>query len=200
QALDMLPAFAPCGHIGTLGVGLGAWQQPGERTTPDVLSVHALLADLRERGARSAAMEVSSHALDQGRVDGLRFEVAAFSNLTRDHLDYHLTMQAYGAAKARLFSHPGLRAAVINVDDGFGRELVAKLDPALDCWTVSAAGAQARLAASELVCAEDGLRFTLNEDAQRLPVRSPLIGRFNLDNLLLVAGSLRALGVGLVEV
>ena len=200
QALDALPEFAPCGHIGTLGVGLGAWRQPGERTTPDVLSVHALLADLRERGARSAAMEVSSHALDQGRVDGLRFEVAAFSNLTRDHLDYHLTMEAYGAAKARLFSHPGLRSAVINIDDGFGRELLARLDPALQCWTVSAAGAPARLRATDVVCAEDGLHFVLNEDSQRQLVRSRLLGRFNVDNLLLVAGCLRALGLELAQV
>jgi UDP-N-acetylmuramoyl-L-alanyl-D-glutamate--2,6-diaminopimelate ligase len=200
QALDTLPDLAPCGHIGTLGAGLGDWRQHGERTTPDVLSVHALLAELRERGARSAAMEVSSHALDQGRVDGVRFEVAAFSNLTRDHLDYHLTMEAYGAAKARLFAHPGLRAAVINIDDGFGRALVAQLDPALQCWTVSAAGADARLRASGVLCADDGLRFALIEGDQQCAVHSRLLGRFNVDNLLLVAGCLRALGLPLDQV
>ena len=200
QALDALPEFAPCGHIGTLGAGLGDWRQAGERTTPDVLSVHALLADLRERGARSAAMEVSSHALDQGRVDGVRFEVAAFSNLTRDHLDYHLTMEAYGAAKARLFSHPGLRSAVINIDDGFGRELLARLAPALQCWTVSAAGGPARLSATDVVCTDEGLHFVLHEDGQVQPVRCRLLGRFNVDNLLLVAGCLRALGLDLTRV
>jgi UDP-N-acetylmuramoyl-L-alanyl-D-glutamate--2,6-diaminopimelate ligase len=200
QALGKLPEFAPCGHIGTLGAGLGDWRQDGERTTPDVLSVHALLAELRDRGARSAAMEVSSHALDQGRVDGVRFEVAAFSNLTRDHLDYHLSMQAYGAAKARLFEHPGLRSAVINIDDGFGRALLARLDPMLQCWTVSAAGAAAGLRATDVVCADDGLHFALNEGDERLPVRSRLLGRFNVDNLLLVAGCLRALGLSLGQV
>ncbi|MCB1565151.1 MAG: UDP-N-acetylmuramoyl-L-alanyl-D-glutamate--2,6-diaminopimelate ligase, partial [Xanthomonadales bacterium] len=82
-------------------------------------------------GARVVAMEVSSHALDQGRVDGVRFDVAVFSNLTQDHLDYHGDMQAYGAAKARLFQRSGLRAAVVNLDDPFGRELFATLSDSL---------------------------------------------------------------------
>ncbi|MCK7593963.1 UDP-N-acetylmuramoyl-L-alanyl-D-glutamate--2,6-diaminopimelate ligase [Pseudomarimonas salicorniae] len=201
QALSGTPDFAPCGHIGTLGVGLADWRLEGERTTPDVLSVHRLLADLEQRGARSAAMEVSSHALDQGRVDGIRFDVAAFSNLTRDHLDYHGSMEAYGAAKARLFAHPGLRAAVINLDDGFGRELAGGLDPALDAWTVSAAGnPAARLRAEQVRCAADGLHFDLVEGAQRFALHAALVGRFNVDNLMLVAGCLRALGRPLAEV
>ena len=115
----------PAGTIGTLGAGRVGRIVEGERTTPDVLSVHALLGRLRADGAQAVAMEVSSHALDQGRVDGVRFEVAVFTNLTRDHLDYHGTMEAYGEAKARLFAMPGLKAAVFNIDDAFGARLAA---------------------------------------------------------------------------
>ncbi len=95
----------------------------GERTTPDAISVQALLAEFRDAGATHVAMEVSSHALEQGRVGAVDFEVAAFTNLTRDHLDYHGSMEAYGEAKAKLFAWPALKAAVINIDDAFGREL-----------------------------------------------------------------------------
>ncbi len=184
----------PCGSIGTLGIGFGADLEPGERTTPDVVAVHAALARLRDRGARAVAMEVSSHALDQGRVDGVRFELAVFSNLSRDHLDYHGTMEAYGAAKARLFARPELAAAVINVDDDFGRGLVGRLAPTLPAWTVSAAGrAGARLRATDVVLDAAGIAFDLHEGERRHAVRSPLYGRFNVDNLMAVAGCLRAL-------
>ena len=105
------------GSIGTLGAGLYGAVVPTGFTTPLVLQLHALLAQLRDAGAQAVAMEVSSHALDQGRVDGVHFDVAVFTNLTRDHLDYHGDMQAYGAAKAKLLAWPGLRAAVVNLDD-----------------------------------------------------------------------------------
>jgi UDP-N-acetylmuramoyl-L-alanyl-D-glutamate--2,6-diaminopimelate ligase len=101
----------PSAYIGTLGLGrIGALEAP-THTTPDVISVHRALAALRAQGVRDVAMEVSSHALDQGRVAGVRFHTAAFTNLTRDHLDYHGSMEAYGAAKARLFAVPDLRIA-----------------------------------------------------------------------------------------
>jgi UDP-N-acetylmuramoyl-L-alanyl-D-glutamate--2,6-diaminopimelate ligase len=192
QALERLGL--PAGTIGTLGAGRVGRIVEGERTTPDVLSVHALLAQLRDDGARAVAMEVSSHALDQGRVDGVRFEVAVFSNLTRDHLDYHGTMDAYGEAKARLFGWPTLRGAVLNIDDAFGRTLAARVPEGLR-WTVSAAGnATARLRADGLTLTADGLRFELVEGVERAAIASPLLGRFNADNLLAVAGALRALG------
>jgi len=201
QALEALGT--PAGTIGTLGAGRVGAIVEGERTTPDVLSVHALLARLRADGARAVAMEVSSHALDQGRVDGVRFEVAVFSNLTRDHLDYHGSMAAYGAAKAGLFAWPTLAGAVVNVDDAFGREIAAALP--VEPWTVSAAGdATARLRAEGLALTPDGLRFELIEQGvvsvaagiveSRASIVSPLLGRFNADNLLAVAGALRALG------
>ena len=198
QALERLGT--PAGSIGTLGAGRVGRLVEGERTTPDVLSVHALLAALREDGARAVAMEVSSHALDQGRVDGVRFEVAVFSNLTRDHLDYHGTMAAYGDAKATLFAWPGLAAAVLNLDDGFGRMLAARV-PAAMRWTVSAAGAaDARLRAESLALTGEGLRFDLVEGDARAAIASPLLGRFNADNLLAVAGTLRAMGFAFAEV
>src|SRR5450631_2480133 len=114
-------------YIGTIGWGrIGSLQVP-THTTPDVVSVHRQLSILRAQGVRDVAMEVSSHALDQGRVDGVRFHSAALTNLTRDHLDYHPTMRAYGEAKARLFASSGLQHIVINVGDAFGRELAGTL-------------------------------------------------------------------------
>ncbi|MBS3959829.1 MAG: UDP-N-acetylmuramoyl-L-alanyl-D-glutamate--2,6-diaminopimelate ligase [Xanthomonadaceae bacterium] len=201
EALERLGT--PAGSIGTLGAGRVGRLVAGERTTPDVLSVHALLAGLRDAGAKAVAMEVSSHALDQGRVDGVRFALAVFTNLSRDHLDYHGDMAAYGAAKARLFAWPGLPAMVLNLDDAFGRGLASTLPARLShdghvsiaCWTVSAAGdPAARLRAEGLVLAPDGLRFDLVEGGCRAAIASPLLGRFNADNLLAVAGALRALG------
>ena len=193
QALERLGT--PAGTIGTLGAGRVGRIVEGERTTPDVISVHALLGRLRDEGARAVAMEVSSHALDQGRVDGVRFEVAVFSNLTRDHLDYHGTMAAYGDAKAKLFAWPTLQGAVVNLDDDFGRTLAARLPEAFR-WTVSANGdPAARLRAEGLALTADGLRFDLVEGTARATIDSPLLGRFNADNLLAVAGALRALGV-----
>src|SRR5690606_11066265 len=112
-----------CGVIGTLGSGIpGALLDHG-MTTPDALAVQAQLASLLAQGAERVCMEVSSHALEQGRVAALQFDVGVFTNLSRDHLDYHGDMASYGAAKARLFSQS--RAAVINLDDSFGRQLAA---------------------------------------------------------------------------
>ncbi len=92
-------------------------------TTPDAALLQQMLADYRAAGAQAVAMEVSSHGIDQGRVNGVAFDVALFTNLSRDHLDYHATMAAYGAAKAKLFAWPGLRVGVINADDAFGQSL-----------------------------------------------------------------------------
>lgn len=183
------------GSIGTLGSGLHGHLAAGERTTPDVLQVHRLLAQMREQGATDVAMEVSSHALDQGRVDAVAFQVAVFSNLTRDHLDYHGTMQAYGAAKAKLFRWPGLGAAVLNLDDPFAAELRRTVADGVPVIGVSARGvAEATLAAEQVEAGDDGLRFVLRVGATRLPLRTALVGRFNVDNLLAVAGTLHALG------
>jgi len=193
QAWDRLGTRA--GSIGTLGAGLVGAVEPTGFTTPLVLQMHALLADLRGQGAQAVAMEVSSHALDQGRVDAVHYDVAVFTNLTRDHLDYHGDMASYGAAKARLFHRPGLKAAVVNLDDPFGMRLLAGLSPQVQGIGLSSRGATAaRVRAEELVLDGRGIGFTLVIGDAREPVRSSLLGRFNVDNLLAVAGSLYALG------
>ncbi len=184
------------GSIGTLGVGLYGKAVPTGFTTPLVLQVHELLAQLRDAGARAVAMEVSSHALDQGRVAGVHFDVGVFTNLTRDHLDYHGDMAHYGAAKARLFAWPGLKAAVVNLDDAFGRQLFAGLGADVAAVGVSSRGqAGAAVSASRLQLDNRGICFQLELDGQHFPVQSPLLGRFNVDNLLAVAGALHALDV-----
>ena len=181
--------------VGTLGAGLHGEVRPTGFTTPQVLQLHGLLAGLRDAGARAVAMEVSSHALDQGRVDGVHFDVAVFTNLTRDHLDYHGDMDSYGAAKARLFAWPGLRAAVLNLDDALGRRLRSQLPAGLRSLGLSSRGAAgADLRAEDVTLDNAGIAFDLVVDGDRHPVRSPLLGRFNVDNLLAVAGALHALG------
>ncbi|TCT24679.1 UDP-N-acetylmuramoylalanyl-D-glutamate--2,6-diaminopimelate ligase [Thermomonas haemolytica] len=182
------------GTLGTLGAGIWPKAVPTGFTTPLVLRLHALLAELRDEGASAVAMEVSSHALDQGRVDGVHFDVAVFTNLTRDHLDYHGDMARYGAAKAKLFDWPGLRAAAVNLDDAFGRELFAAVQGKVRALGFSSRGAPgASVRAEELVLDAGGIGFLLHAGGQAHPVRSPLLGRFNVDNLLGVATTLFAL-------
>jgi len=184
------------GTVGTLGAGLYGETVATGFTTPLVLQMHALLAQLREAGAESVAMEVSSHALDQGRVDAVHFDVGVFTNLSRDHLDYHGDMETYGAAKARLFSRDGLRAAVVNLDDDYGRGLFERLPRGVQAIGTSARGdAAARVRADALVLDASGIAFDLQVDDARHPVHSPLLGRFNVANLLAVAGVLAFQGV-----
>ncbi|MBN7135237.1 UDP-N-acetylmuramoyl-L-alanyl-D-glutamate--2,6-diaminopimelate ligase [Lysobacter enzymogenes] len=183
-----------CGTIGTLGAGLYGQVVPNGFTTPLVLPLHELLAGMRDAGAAAVAMEVSSHALDQGRVAGVHFDVGVFTNLTRDHLDYHGDMASYGAAKARLFAWPGLKAAAINLDDEFGRELIAQLPKRVRAIGLSSRGqAGASVRADKLSFDSAGIGFDLVVAGKAHPVASRLLGRFNVDNLLAVAGALYAL-------
>jgi UDP-N-acetylmuramoyl-L-alanyl-D-glutamate--2,6-diaminopimelate ligase len=191
QALSRLGHTAA--SIGTLGAGLYGALDEGERTTPDAISVQRLLARFRDQGATHVAMEVSSHALEQGRVGAVGFEVAAFTNLTRDHLDYHGTMEAYGAAKAKLFAFPGLKAAAINVDDAFGRALADGLPGSLRVLRTSVGGA-ADVSAADVVTSAEGLTFELRTPWGAHAIRSALLGRFNVANLLAVVACLGALG------
>ncbi len=185
--------------IGTLGAGFIGKLEAGERTTPDAISMQALLARFRDAGASHVAMEVSSHALDQGRVNAVDFEVAVFTNLTRDHLDYHATMENYGAAKAKLFACPTLRAAVINADDAFGRELVAKLPTHVRALRY-AIDAQAEIRAHDVRASGEGLTFEMTTPWGAGEIRSALLGRFNVYNLLAVTGCLGALGYTFVQI
>jgi UDP-N-acetylmuramoyl-L-alanyl-D-glutamate--2,6-diaminopimelate ligase len=192
QALSLGGTTA--GTIGTLGAGLYGKLVEGERTTPDVIAVHGFLADMRDAGASHVAMEVSSHALDQGRVDAVAFDVAVFTNLTRDHLDYHGSMEAYGEAKAKLFTWPTLSAAVINCDDVFSETLIEMLSSDINLIALSSRGHEAaNLQARNVRLNAGGISFDLCRAEKVLPVHSPLLGRFNVDNLLAVAGSLLAL-------
>ena len=197
-------AFAQLGKraatIGTLGAGLHGALHAGERTTPDVIRVHGLMAEFRDAGATHVAMEVSSHALDQHRVDGIHFDVAVFTNLTRDHLDYHGTMEAYGAAKAKLFAWPGLRAAVINVDDAFGRELATRIPAGVQIIRCGIDNADAEVRANDVHTHSDGIDFHLATPWGEAPVHSALLGRFNVANLLAVAGVLGALDVSFAQI
>jgi UDP-N-acetylmuramoyl-L-alanyl-D-glutamate--2,6-diaminopimelate ligase len=194
QALTLLGRSAAT--IGTLGAGMYGATSDGERTTPDVISVHRLLAQFVAAGAGHVVMEVSSHALEQGRVDAVAIDIGAFTNLSRDHLDYHATMENYYAAKARLFQRDGMATAVINLDDPAGRKLLADGPRAAQVLTCSAAGdAAADLRASGLEASAAGIRFDLHTPWGSGALQSPLLGRFNVDNLLTVAACLGANGI-----
>ncbi len=195
-----------CGVVGTLGVGEPAPAgTPAQAlaatglTTPDPLALQQALAGFVARGLVACALEASSIGLQEGRLAGTRIDVALFTNFTRDHLDYHGTMQAYWAAKRRLFDWPGLRAAVINVDDPMGARLAAELAGSpVSCWTVSARG-DARLVARQARMEDGGLAFELHEAGARASVRTALIGDFNVHNLLGVVAALRASGLCLAD-
>ncbi|WP_205231137.1 UDP-N-acetylmuramoyl-L-alanyl-D-glutamate--2,6-diaminopimelate ligase [Azospira oryzae] len=193
-----------CAVIGTLGNGFPDALGEAANTTPDALALHRLLAEYKAAGAVACAMEVSSIGLDQGRCHGTRFSVAVFTNLTRDHLDYHGTMAAYGAAKERLFAWPELNEAVINLDDPFGRELLAQTTASLRIgYTLEgrqAPEADWLLSAENLRHGAEGLAFTLIAPQGRVEVETGLVGRYNVANLLAVAGALLALGLPLETV
>jgi UDP-N-acetylmuramoyl-L-alanyl-D-glutamate--2,6-diaminopimelate ligase len=182
------------GYLGTLGHGVDGRLHSADLTTPDCISFHRQLRELADEGASHVIAEVSSHALDQDRVAGVRFATVAFTNLSRDHLDYHPDLAAYGAAKARLFAGDA-RTAVINLDDAFGRELAGRLPPGTRLLGVSLGGAAgAELRGTCGPAGADGLRLELRLGAGQAEVRSPLWGRFNAENLLLAAGILVASG------
>ncbi|MGR6743401.1 UDP-N-acetylmuramoyl-L-alanyl-D-glutamate--2,6-diaminopimelate ligase [Microbacterium sp. F1-18] len=179
--------------IGTLGAGLFGALAKTSLTTPSVVDMHELLADIRHAGADAVAIELSSHALTQGRVDGCHFDIAAFTNLTRDHLDYHESMEAYGQAKQRIFHLPGVRAAVRNLDDPYVAGIA--LPTGLTDVGVSTVGAPtATIRADNIRVRPDGADFILTIDGESYDVASPLIGRFNVDNLAMTAGVLHAQG------
>jgi UDP-N-acetylmuramoyl-L-alanyl-D-glutamate--2,6-diaminopimelate ligase len=190
-------------YIGTLGWGRIEALAAQAHTTPDVVTVHRQLAELRAQGVRDVAMEVSSHALDQGRVDAVRFHSAAFTNLTRDHLDYHASMHAYGAAKARLFERADLKQVVINIGDAFGRELARRVSGRAPLTAVWLGAGGAGWIADRSLHAEDvatdltGLSMTVRGSAGTCRVSTRLLGRFNAENSLIVLACLVGLDVPL---
>ena len=216
QALTVLGQR--CGLVGTLGIGEPPRAAPGGEpprhgrpgsiestglTTPDPVTLQAGFRRMVDAGFAACAIEASSIGLAEHRLAGTTITVAQFTNLTRDHLDYHGDMTSYWAAKRALFGWPELQAAVVNIDDARGAELALGLAHArgaagIDLWTTSVAG-PARLQAADLGYIDAGLAFTLVEGDARVAVRSALIGDYNASNLLAVLGALRALGVPLAQ-
>ncbi|MEB2346987.1 MAG: UDP-N-acetylmuramoyl-L-alanyl-D-glutamate--2,6-diaminopimelate ligase [Comamonadaceae bacterium] len=192
-----LPALGGCGLIGTLGVGIAPDLRSTGLTTPDAVRLQAVLADFVRQGVGACALEASSIGIVEQRLAGTRIDTALFTNLTQDHLDYHGSMQAYWEAKRALFDWPGLRAAVVNVDDAHGAALhTALAGRALDLWSVALA-APARLRADGVHHGAAGLAFTVVEGAAAVPLATRLVGRYNVSNLLGVIAALRSLGVPL---
>ncbi|MCC6196203.1 MAG: UDP-N-acetylmuramoyl-L-alanyl-D-glutamate--2,6-diaminopimelate ligase [Burkholderiales bacterium] len=196
QALDACGRRAAV--LGTLGNGFVGALAPASHTTPDVTVLHELLGQLLAAGAKAVAMEVSSHGLDQGRVNGVAFDVALFTNLTRDHLDYHQTMAAYGAAKAKLFAWPGLRTAVINADDPFGQSLVDHARARGQRVLTYGFGA-ADIAAMPVSMNRDGMVLDVATPVGKARLASGVVGAFNAQNLLGVLGALLASDVPLAQ-
>jgi UDP-N-acetylmuramoyl-L-alanyl-D-glutamate--2,6-diaminopimelate ligase len=188
-----------CAVIGTLGYGLRPPLKPTANTTPDALWLHAQLADFARRGAQAVAMEVSSIGLDQDRVAGIEFDVALFTNLSRDHLEYHRTMRRYREAKARLFAWESLKHAVVNLDDDFGAELARRIRrPGLGVIGYGfGSGKRARVAGMNLVTAARGLSFDVRTPWGAAHVASPVLGRYNAYNLLGTLAVLLAGGIPL---
>src|SRR5690554_112940 len=188
NALDM-----PCALIGTLGVHYADYHDDVGHTTPDILTLHESLAACRDRGAKHVAIEVSSHALAQDRLAGVVINVAAFTNLSRDHLDYHGDMDSYFVAKRRLFQSHGVAAAVINSADRYGAQLADSLTDNIRCVRVAAADAD--VTCTEVKLHADGLRAWFSLGDEKLLLEAPLYGRFNIDNLMLVIGMLAVQGL-----
>src|SRR3954468_2045450 len=194
-------ALNQCGHktavIGTLGYGMTRSLRPLVNTTPDAVWLHAQLADFLRRGARAVSMEVSSIGLDQDRVAGVQFDAALFTNLTRDHLDYHRTMHRYRRAKLRLFESESLKHAIVNLDDAFGAELAQKVRRrglsliGYGFGNRSVHGRRlSRVSGSNFRADAAGMQFDVHTPWGHATVKSPLIGRHNAFNLL---GSLATL-------
>ncbi len=189
--------------IGTIGNGMVGHLEPADNTTPDAVTLQRILREFLREGAAACAMEVSSHGLDQGRVADIKYDVAVFTNLTRDHLDYHGTMAAYGEAKARLFSMRGMKCAVINVDDAFGLQLADRVagNAGIQLIRYSARqnGSFANLAAKNIAIHAGGLAFDVGGAFGTARVESDILGAFNVSNLLAVIGALLAAGVPLPQ-
>ena len=201
QALGHLDR--PAGMVGTLGIGIPPAVESNGLTTPDPVLLQRAFRQFADGGATACAIEASSIGIAERRLDGTRIRVAIFTNFTQDHLDYHGSMEAYWLAKAELFDWPGLEAAVVNTDDAAGARLASALaGRPLALWTFSCGGAgcaEARLRAEDIGYGAEGLRCTVVEGGERLPLASRAIGHYNLYNLLGIIGTLRALGVPLAD-
>ena len=192
-----------CGIIGTLGWGEWGRLNKTVNTTPDALAVQQILAEFVKAKKKTVAMEVSSHGLDQGRVNGVRFKGAVITNISRDHLDYHGSMEAYLAAKLKLLQTPGLRFVVVNLDDASCDQIIAAVPGSVVVWGVSAKGNSVN--SGESVFAEGmqhtlaGIEFDVHWNGDVQQIKAPLYGDFNAENLLCVLAVMLAMGYTLAE-
>ncbi len=201
-ARALADAGRKCAVAGTLGNGFPEALIAGANTTPDAAWLHGQLRDWARAGARAVSMEVSSHGLMQGRVAGVEFDVAVFTNLTRDHLDYHGTMRNYRDAKAKLFRWDSLKYAVLNLDDAFGAQLAAHgYPPRVDVigygFGVARGTKVARVQGSNLAVSAQGVSFDVSTPWGRAHVQSSLLGRFNASNLLATLSAMLASNIEL---
>lgn len=196
-------ALQEAGHrsavVGTVGNGFIGSLQESSHTTPDAVGLQRLLAELRAEDAEVVVMEVSSHALEQYRVAGVEFDVVLFTNLSRDHLDYHGSLDAYGAAKARLFTEHNAGAGAIWCDDAFGQKLFNQLAGS-DMQLISAGETRADIRAEQVMLNEAGISGLLKTPWGAIALNSPLVGAFNLTNLMLSAAALGLLGLNAGEI
>jgi UDP-N-acetylmuramoyl-L-alanyl-D-glutamate--2,6-diaminopimelate ligase len=195
---------SPAGVMGTLGCGVvtdgcADFQSTG-MTTPDAITTQSVLAEYVARDIKYVAMEVSSHSLDQFRVQALSFDTAVFTNFSRDHLDYHGDLVSYASAKMQLFAMPGLSHAVINVDDPVGAELATKLPHSVGLTGYSLLNPNASIYAEDIVLSATGVRARIHTPWGSGELNSQLLGRFNLQNLLSVIGAACVQGHPLAQV
>lgn len=194
----------PCGYLGTLGYGIPGLLDVATHTTPDPVRLQYWLARLGASGAQGVAMEVSSHALDQGRVNGVAFDVAMLTNLGRDHLDYHGDLSHYAAAKRRLFEHPGLLHAVLNADDETGLAWLGNLPDEVEAVAYGFGEAVAEqdcayVRGVDVRCLPQGIAMRVQSSWGDAEMQSPLLGRFNAANLLACLSVLLVRGEALSE-
>lgn len=190
-----------CGVIGTIGWGKIGNLQETLNTTPDALTVQKMLETLKNDGCENVAMEVSSHGLAQGRVNGVQFKGAIFTNFSRDHLDYHGTMEAYLETKLKLFNSPHLEFAVINLDDEMSSKIIAVIPECVEIVGVTTKNKIAprgeTLSAENIDLNLSGIEFSAIWQNQKQACHVPLIGKFNLENVLCVLATMLKLGIDL---
>ncbi len=196
---ELLPRYSS-GLVGTLGTGTPGHMVFNGLTTPDPVLLQAAFAGMRDAGAKACAIEASSIGLAEHRLAGTAIRVAMFTNLTQDHLDYHGSMDAYWQAKLALFDWPGLQAAVVNLDDPKGDELVQRCAArGVQVWSVSLLRTDASLWAQNLQYHDSGMSFAVHEGSQRAEVECAVVGEYNVSNLLGVVAALRSLDITLVD-
>jgi UDP-N-acetylmuramyl-tripeptide synthetase len=194
---ELLPQYSS-GLVGTLGIGTPGKMVFNGLTTPDPVLLHAEFVQMRADGAQACAIEASSIGLAEQRLAGTAIRVAVFTNFTQDHLDYHGSMQAYWQAKLALFDWPGLQAAVVNLDDPQGEQLAQHCAArGLQVWTVSLLRTDASLWAQAIEYTDTGMRFTVCEGTLRVALECPVVGDYNVSNLLGVVAALRSLNIAL---